>query len=320
MTAIIGLAIAVSVQDRPSAAPPTGPWDKDIVLFASPSLYGGVVAVSTIIFSFGGTPNFLNVLSEMRDPRDYNKSLAVSQSFTTSAYLIIGCVVYYYCGQYVASPALSSAGTLISRVLWGIAFPGLLASSVLNTHMPAKYIFLRIMRRSKYLNSSGWQHWSVWLGCVAFNSLMAFIIAESIPFFSDCEPCPVSLYLSAQKLTLPLSLSDWPDWLPPRPPSRAHSHVLHVDLGQPRPVALGRARRWLPQPDRVQHPRHHRWSPDHCGRDDRFVPVNQGLLRGGHCRVAVLLRVGPLRPRRWVGVGVGGTGQAGFVWLGRYDM
>lgn len=36
MSSVITLAIAVSVQDRPSAAPATGDWSPDIVLVGNP--------------------------------------------------------------------------------------------------------------------------------------------------------------------------------------------------------------------------------------------------------------------------------------------
>lgn len=49
---------------------------------------------------------------------------------------------------------------------------------VLSTHLPAKYVFLRVMKRSKHLNSSSWQHWAVWLSCVGGCTLFSFIIAE----------------------------------------------------------------------------------------------------------------------------------------------
>jgi hypothetical protein len=67
----------------------------------------------------------------------------------------VGIVVYWYCGQYVASPALGSAGreyfepvnyrlefsfsrlslALLKKVAYGIVLPALIASSVLYTHV-----------------------------------------------------------------------------------------------------------------------------------------------------------------------------------------
>jgi amino acid transporter len=88
-----------------------------------------------LVFAYAGTPAFFNIVSEMKDPKDYTKSLIVCQSVMTALYVAIGVVVYYYCGSYVASPALGSAGVLMKKVCYGLALPGLLASVVLVTHV-----------------------------------------------------------------------------------------------------------------------------------------------------------------------------------------
>lgn len=47
--------------------------------------------------------------------------------------------MYHFTGQYIASPALGSAGVLMKKVCYGLALPGLLVGCIINTHMPAKY-------------------------------------------------------------------------------------------------------------------------------------------------------------------------------------
>lgn len=54
--AILTLAIAVLVQDRPAAAPETGPWDKGLLVTAEPTFSDAMLALSTVVFSFAGTP------------------------------------------------------------------------------------------------------------------------------------------------------------------------------------------------------------------------------------------------------------------------
>jgi amino acid transporter len=147
MSAILVISIAVGLQDRPSAAPQTGPWDKNISAVNSAGTFlGGMGAVSTVVFSYSGTPAFFNVVGEMRQPRDYNKALYTCQTVVTATYLTIGIVVYYYCGQYLANPALGSAGVLIKKIAYGIALPGLFVSVTIYTHVGAKMIFVRLLR------------------------------------------------------------------------------------------------------------------------------------------------------------------------------
>jgi hypothetical protein len=113
---------------------------------------------------------------------------------------VIGIVVYYFCGSYVASPALGSAGVTMKKVCYGLALPGLLATTTITIHVrllvdlsscidtdysqiPAKYIFVRLMKGTKHLNSNSAIHWSVWISCTAGIAIIAYIIASAIPVF-----------------------------------------------------------------------------------------------------------------------------------------
>ena len=136
-TAVTILTIGVGVEDRPSAAPP-GPWKSDWKVIGNPTFSEAISAVSTLVFAYAGTPSFFPIASEMRDPRMYTRSLILCQIMISTAYLVVGIVVYYFCGSYVASPALGSAGETIKKVCYGIALPGLLASTTLFTHVSSR--------------------------------------------------------------------------------------------------------------------------------------------------------------------------------------
>lgn len=92
-------------------------------------------AVAMIVFAFSGTPAFFPIAAEMRNPRHYTRSMLICQAIVTTVYLVIGVVVYYYCGSYVASPALGSAGALMKKVCYGIALPGLLVTEMIVSHV-----------------------------------------------------------------------------------------------------------------------------------------------------------------------------------------
>jgi len=55
LSAVLTLAIAVSQQNRPSAAPPTGPWNKDIRVIGDATFLEAISAVSNVVFSYAGT-------------------------------------------------------------------------------------------------------------------------------------------------------------------------------------------------------------------------------------------------------------------------
>lgn len=135
----------------------------------------------------------------------FTRSLVISQIGSTSIYLVIGIVVYFFCGSYVASPALGSAGLLLKRISYGIALPGLIASTTIVLHvsksslcmggsvigganeeqLPSKYAFVRILRGSTHLTSNSMIHWCTWLGCTCSSTMIAYLIASGIPFFNN---------------------------------------------------------------------------------------------------------------------------------------
>lgn len=129
------MTIAVGVQGRPVSAPQEGPWVSDYKLVGNPSFTEAISAVSSLIFAYAGTPGFFAIVSEMREPRYYTRSLLICQGTVTSIYIAVGCAVYYFCGSYVASPALGSAGSTMKKVSYGFAIPGLLVTTMLFVHV-----------------------------------------------------------------------------------------------------------------------------------------------------------------------------------------
>lgn len=183
LSAIFSVTIATGVQERPAAAPQVGAFNSDWQYFGSPTFADAMSAICSIIFAFAGVPAYFSICSEMRDPRHYTYSLALCRGVAMAAYLIIGIIVYYFCGSYVASPALGSAGVLMKKISYGLALPGLIVSTVLYIHLTAKYIFIRALRDSKHLTANTVIHWSSWIGCVFGTTIIAYCIASGIPAF-----------------------------------------------------------------------------------------------------------------------------------------
>lgn len=151
-SSVLILTIAVGVEDRPAAAPQDGPYKSNYKLVGDPTFYEAISALSSMVFAYAGTPAFFSIISEMREPRDYTKSLIACQGTVTATYTAIGIVVYYYCGSYVASPALGSAGHLMKKVCYGIALPGLLVSCLILLHV--SLLQLQISRTNRCLAAS----------------------------------------------------------------------------------------------------------------------------------------------------------------------
>ncbi len=135
MCIVFVVAIAVGVQDRPAAAPKDVPWISDFHLVGSPTFGEAITAVTGFTYAYGSIPAYFPIYAEMRDPRKYTRCVVISHIAMTTIYLVVGCVVYYYCGSYVSSPALGSAGGTMKKIAYGIALPGLLISATLFIHV-----------------------------------------------------------------------------------------------------------------------------------------------------------------------------------------
>lgn len=59
----------------------------------------------------------------MKVPEDYPKTLYLLQIVDTVMYAVTAVVIYRYAGKDVKSPALGSAGHIMSKVAYGIAIP-----------------------------------------------------------------------------------------------------------------------------------------------------------------------------------------------------
>jgi hypothetical protein len=185
MAAILTLTIAVGVQERPDLAPQVGPWSKDLKITTAAEFGTAMSAINSILFAYAASPTYFGIVSEMRDPRTYKKAMCLSMVLLWITYTVIGVVVYYFCGQYVSSPALGSAGHVMKKVCYGIAIPALLVTLCIYSHLAAKYFFVRILHGSRHLTHTGMVHWSVWLGCTFGAVGVAYIIASAIPIFGN---------------------------------------------------------------------------------------------------------------------------------------
>ncbi|KAK5105754.1 hypothetical protein LTR62_002174 [Meristemomyces frigidus] len=201
--AVFIVVIAVTLRDRPAAAPQTGDFELGYYAIFNPGFAAGMVASCTIFVSSAGTSAFLPVISEMRNPKDYRKSLFVCMGFVNAAYLSFALVVYRWCGQWVASPSLGSAGQTIKMVSYGVGLVGLIVSACLYLHVAAKYCFVRLLRNSRHLQENTLTHWATWLGLTFGLASISFILAEAIPIFNYLLALTGSICFAPLAIILP---------------------------------------------------------------------------------------------------------------------
>lgn len=173
-------------------------WPQEDLTFSE-----AIVAVNSIVFAYafaGAQPSFMD---EMHTPKDYIKSIWSLGIIEVVIYTITGAVIYAFVGQDVQSPALLSGGSIISRITFGIALPVIFISGSINTTVVARFIHGRIYRNSvaRYVNTA--KGWISWLAVVGIVTLIAWIIAEAIPFFSELLSISSSLFVSGLSFYLP---------------------------------------------------------------------------------------------------------------------
>lgn len=186
-------AIACLAQDTPAADVSAGALstsdasslDLDIRVFPHTAFPKAMSAISSQLFAVGASGTFFSVSAEMRKPELFTRALICGQSFIVATCIVIASMVYGTVGQYIANPALGSAGPLIKKISYGIAFPGLVITAVLWSHVAAKYWFVRILRGTDHLQSNTIKHWVTWVGSMAATVVIAFFIVGVIPFFDN---------------------------------------------------------------------------------------------------------------------------------------
>ncbi|KXH61465.1 transmembrane amino acid transporter [Colletotrichum salicis] len=184
-SSVLTVTIAVGLQDRPAAAPKDVPWKSDFKLVGSPAFAEAIAAISALVFSYTGTPAFFSIVAEMCEPNHYTRALILCQSVVTLVYVAVGAVVYYYCGFYVSSPALGSAGPSVKKVAYRLGLPGLIVSAAVLFHLPSMHVFVRIPRGSKHLTANTSTQWSTWIGCTFSVALVAYLVASGISVFNS---------------------------------------------------------------------------------------------------------------------------------------
>jgi len=176
---IIGELIHTGVNPNPLAVTSVGIPPHIPFLTAYDSL-------SSFIFAFAGQSIFLEIISEMKRPQDFGKSVVVSSLGMFVFYLSIVVVSYYTQGAEVAG---FLPGSLANGGLKTIACV-LLSFHIMVSYLLASVVICRRLhvklspKTADKVNTPG-RLW--WFGINAGYLLFCYLIANIIPFFSDFQ-------------------------------------------------------------------------------------------------------------------------------------
>lgn len=158
---------------------------------------GAFLSVTNIAIAFCAHSCFFSVISELRIKTDWPKALVMLQVLDTSLYLVAAVVIYVYVGPDVPSPALSAAGSeVMKKVIWGIALPTIVIAGVIYGHVAAKYVFGRILGRTKHFTQRTMLGNVAWVLVSLSIWLLAFVISQSIPVFNSLLSLICALFAS----------------------------------------------------------------------------------------------------------------------------
>ncbi|KZF26319.1 hypothetical protein L228DRAFT_242773 [Xylona heveae TC161] len=180
--------------------PVTGTGGGEPIVLAVPAkgttFVAGMNAFLNISYTFIGQITLPSFIAEMKNPRDFPKALWAVTIAEVILFSLVGAIVYAYTGtQYNTAPAFGSLGNEVyKKVSFSFMIPTLIFLGVLYASVSARFVFFRIFEGTRHKGSHTVVGWLSWAGILAVTWVLAFIIAEVIPFFSDLLSLMSSLF------------------------------------------------------------------------------------------------------------------------------
>lgn len=192
--------IFAGIEDHPAAIGVPWPQNGAPIVLAIPAkgttFVNGMSAFMNISYTFIGQITLPSFIAEMKDPKDFPKALWAVTICEVILFSLVGSIIYAYTGtQYNTAPAFGSLGNeLYKKVSFSFMIPTIIFLGVLYASVSARFIFFRIFAGTRHMGSHTVVGWITWAAILAGTWVLAFIIAEVIPFFSDLLSLMSSLF------------------------------------------------------------------------------------------------------------------------------
>jgi hypothetical protein len=143
-------------------------------------------AVLNITFLWVPQILFPTFIAEMERPQDFPKSLAVLVAISTFLFIVPPAIGFRYLGQYSTAPAFGSLGVVAyKKASFSFVIVPTIVIGVIYANVSAKFIYFRIMGKSRHAHSNTFIGWGVWVAVMAGIWLLAFIFSEVVPSMGD---------------------------------------------------------------------------------------------------------------------------------------
>lgn len=166
-------------------------WPAEGTTFAA-----GMSAFLNIVYTFVGQITYPSFISQMKQPKDFKKALWIVTLCEVITFSLAGSIVYVYVGgNYITAPAFGSLSGNYKKVAFSFALPTIIFLGSLYSNVSSQFLFQRIFAKdSAHRNEHTVVGWATWTGLNAGLWIIAFVIAEVIPFFSDLLSLMCSLF------------------------------------------------------------------------------------------------------------------------------
>jgi hypothetical protein len=206
--AISVLGSAGSAVDPTTIAPDkAGKYPPIIHYSALPpnSLVGSINGLLSGVLAYAGAQLFVEFLAEMKRPRDFLKAMWGAQLFIYTVYLVYGCFVYHYQGQYSFNPSYQgvspygwqTAGNMISLI-------AALIAAGLYGNIGIKVFYNNVLIDLFHAPTLVTRRGKIFYACIVpVWWIIAFVIAASIPDYFGFVAIIASSMLLNLTYTLP---------------------------------------------------------------------------------------------------------------------
>ena len=194
--AVILATVFAGIEAHPALYPSLGEPVVLAVPASGTTFVAGMNAFMNISYTFIGQITLPSFIAEMKNPRDFPKALWAVTIAEVVLFSLVGAIIYAYTGtNYNTAPAFGSLGNeLYKKVSFSFMIPTIIFLGVLYASVSARFVFFRIFAGTKHMGSHTVVGWASWAGLLAITWVLAFIIAEVIPFFSDLLSLMSSLF------------------------------------------------------------------------------------------------------------------------------
>ncbi|OCL05071.1 hypothetical protein AOQ84DRAFT_345317 [Glonium stellatum] len=145
-----------------------------------------VNAVLNITFLWVPQILFPTFIAEMERPEDFPKSLAVLVAISVFLFIVPPAIGFRYLGQYSTAPAFGSLGVVAyKKASFAFVIVPTIVIGVIYANVSAKFIYFRIMGKSRHAHSNTFIGWGAWIAVMAVIWAIAFIFSEVVPSMGD---------------------------------------------------------------------------------------------------------------------------------------